>query len=204
MKKIYFSLLISAIASSVTFSQSLSFGVRGGINIANVSTTVGALPVGVTVTTASTNSKTGFQFGGYLKIMTSEKFGIQPELIYSQMGASAPSGQTGSVDFNYLSIPVLLRYNVTENFSLQAGPQLGILLAANQSNGSTSINVKDQTNGTDFGGAFGIGLDFGKFNAGARYYLGFSNLIKNVPLGLDIQQKNYAFQLVLGYELFGK
>jgi hypothetical protein len=204
MKKVYLTSLVIAVAFSAAFSQGVSGGIRAGMNVANLSSSVGSVPQGVSVTTADTNTKVGFQFGAYLKIMTSEKFGIQPELIYSQMGASAPTGQTGSLNLNYLSIPVLLRFNVTKNFSLQAGPQLGVLLAASQSNGSTTIDTKDATNATDLGGAFGFGLDFGKFNVGARYYLGFSNLIKDLPAGFDIKQKTNAFQLVLGYQLFGK
>ncbi|NOS94292.1 MAG: PorT family protein [Cyclobacteriaceae bacterium] len=198
MKKIYFSLLISAVASSVAFSQSLSFGVRGGINIAKETASSGS-------TSVSSDSRVGLMLGTYLTVMTSDKFGIQPELVYSSFGGSASiSGQTVSDSFNYLSVPVLLRYNLSENFNIHAGPQLGILLSATSSAGSNSVDIKDQVNGVDFGGAFGLGADFGSFNAGARYYLGFSNLIKNVPQGLDLKQTNSAIQLFVGYTLFKK
>ncbi len=198
MKKIYFSLLISAIASSVAFSQNISGGVRGGINIANQSASSGSV-------SASIGSKVGFMIGGYATIMTSDKFGIQPELVYSTLGSEASSsGVSVTTSFGYLSLPVLLRYNITENFNLHAGPQLGILLSATQSAGSSSVDIKDGVTSADFGAAFGLGVDFGKFNAGARYYLGFSNTVKNVPQGFDTKVTNNAFQLFLGYTLFGK
>ncbi len=177
------------------FSQSVSGGLRLGMNIANNNITFGGVSI-------SPSSKIGLMLGGYLTVMTSEKFGVQPELVYSQMGFTlSSSGQTVNTSFNYLSLPVILRYNVAQNFSLQAGPQLGILLAANSSNGSQTVDIKDQATGVDFGGAFGFGLDFGKFNAGARYYLGFSNLIKDTK-GTDAKQTNNAFQLFIGYSLF--
>ncbi len=198
MKKIILSLLIVTSLFSVGFSQSLSFGLRGGINIAKESASSGSVSV-------STDSKVGLMIGTYLTVMTSDKFGIQPELVYSSFGGSASvSGKTATDSYNYLSLPVMLRYNVSENISLQAGPQLGILLSATSSSGSISVDVKDQLNGIDFGGAFGLGFDFGKFNAGARYYLGFSNLIKNVPQGSDVKLTNSAIQLFVGYTLFKK
>ncbi|MFM8741389.1 MAG: hypothetical protein ACKOC0_14475, partial [Cytophagales bacterium] len=61
-----------------------------------------------------------------------------------------------------------------------------------------------QLHGIDFGGAFGLGLDCGSFNAGARYYLGLSNILKNVPTGSDLKQTNNAVQLFVGYTLFKK
>jgi hypothetical protein len=198
MKKIYLSSLFIAASLSAVFSQTVSFGIRGGINIAKETASSGSLSV-------STDSKVGLMLGTYLTVMTSDKFGIQPELVYSSFGGSANvSGQTATDSYSYLSLPVLLRYNLSENISLQAGPQLGILLSATSSVGSSSIDVKDQLNGIDFGGAFGLGFDFGAFNAGARYYLGFSNLIKNVPQGVDVKQTNSAIQLFIGYSLFKK
>jgi hypothetical protein len=81
MKKVYLTSLVIAVAFSAAFSQGVSGGIRAGMNVANLSSSVGSVPQGVSVTTADTNTKVGFQFGAYLKIMTSEKFGIQPELI---------------------------------------------------------------------------------------------------------------------------
>jgi Outer membrane protein beta-barrel domain len=204
MKKSILSVLLVATCLSYVFSQSIGGGLRLGMNIANQSTSVGNLPPGVNATVTPTSAKIGFQIGGYLKIMTSEKFGIQPEIVYSQMGFSAPSGQTGKANFNYLSIPVLLRYNLTENVNIHAGPQLGFVLAASETDGTNTVDIKNEINGLDFGGGFGLGVDFGKFNAGARYYLGLSNLIKNVPTGIDVAQKNNAIQIFVGYQLFGK
>lgn len=198
MKKLFLSVSLIAIVTTVAFSQSVSGGLRLGMNIANQTTSLGG-------TSISASAKVGLMAGGYLTIMTSEKFGIQPELVFSQFGASASSGGTSmSNNFNYLSLPVILRYNVTPNFNLQAGPQLGILLSASQTSGSTTVDIKDQANGIDFGLVFGAGIDFGKFNGGIRYYIGLTNLQKNVPQGLDLKTTNSGIQIFIGYALFGK
>ncbi len=195
MKKIITLLFVCFVASGA-YAQSLSFGIRGGVNIAKESVSSSGVSI-------STDSKAGLMLGTYLTVMTSEKFGFQPELVYSSFGGSATiNGQTATDNYNYLSLPVMLRFNASENISIQAGPQLGFLLSAKSSVGSQSIDVKDQMNGIDFGAAFGLGFDFGSFNAGARYYLGLSNVIKNVPTGFDIKQTNTAIQLFVGYTLF--
>lgn len=181
----------------ILFSQGIHVGIKGGINIANQSFTTSGV-------SRDTDSKIGLMLGGYLTIMISNKFDIQPELVYSQMGYSLASLNPKLVNsYDYLSLPIILKYSVYKNFSLQAGPQLGILLAASSTNGINTIDIKDSTTGLDFGGTFGIGLDFGKFNGGARYYLGFSNLYKNPPAP-DFKQANYAYQLFISYTILGK
>jgi hypothetical protein len=137
--------------------------------------------------------------------MSSKKFGFQPELIYSQMGYKATSLFSESSSYSYLSLPLLLRYNLTDNFSLQAGPQVSYLLTASSKGNFGIKNIANETSTLDLGGTFGFGLDFGKFNAGGRYYLGFSNLQKNYnPNSGDLEITNNAFQLFIGYKLFGK
>jgi hypothetical protein len=230
MKKIYLSSLFIVATFSAVFSQSVSGGLRAGMNIANQNISIGSLPQGVNATIPKLDPKIGFLVGGYLKIMISEKFGIQPEVVFSQMGYNQNNTESisnGNLTFNlnekniasfgYLSLPVMFRYNITENFNLQAGPQLGILLSASGTteisgapagsgiiNGSKTEDIKKGYSDIDFGGTLGLGVDFGKFNAGARYYLGLSNLLKDVPSGFDIKGTNNSIQVFVGYQLFGK
>lgn len=222
MKKIYLSALLINITFSGVLSQGISGGIRGGMNISNQSFTTSPPPG------TSSNSIFGLIAGVYVTLAISENFGIQPELVFSQMGYSAngmvniapPNLPANSLNFksvvniNYLCLPILLRYNFTKNFSLQAGPQLGYLLSAKASAeispvptgfpGSSTLDIKDQINTIEFGAVFGLGADFGKFNAGARYNLGFSNLNKNVAAGTSDKTTNNAIQILVGYKLFGK
>jgi Outer membrane protein beta-barrel domain len=203
MKKIILSAALVALCSVLSFAQGISGGVRAGVNLANIKSSGS----GVSITS---DTKVGLLLGGYLKIMISEKFGIQPELVYSQLGGSTSFsgfGQTTTTtsNLNYLSVPIMARYNITENFNLQAGPQLAFLLSASDKSGSAAaVDIKEQLNSLDLGLAFGLGVDFGKFNAGARYALGLSNLVKNVQAGSDGKSTNNTIQLFVGYQLFGK
>ena len=101
-----------------------------------------------------------------------------------------------------MSLPVFLRYNVSDNFHFLVGPQLGILLAAKATSGGISADIKDSFNSTDFAAVVGLGLDFGPLNVGARYNIGLSNIEKDATGGETV--KNMVFQIVAGYKLFGK
>ena len=71
-----FSVLLFASSFTIVFSQKVSGGLRLGMNIANQTSTLNGLSF-------SADSKIGLMAGAYLTIMTSDKFGIQPELVYS-------------------------------------------------------------------------------------------------------------------------
>jgi hypothetical protein len=197
MKKLLLPICILLAGVVTANAQSFSIGARAGLNFATekVSSSFGSI---------SPNNRTSILLGGYAKIMFTEKMGIQPELFYSGLGAteSDPTAGTTTTKTNYLSIPVFFRYNIVPQFHLLAGPQLGILLSAKQSDNSGTTDIKDQLNSSDFGGTIGAGVDFGPFNGGLRYNFGFSNIAKNTSGGYTV--KNSVVQLVVGFKLFGK
>lgn len=193
MKKVFLSFVFVVVASAA-FAQ-VSGGIRLGMNLANQKQEFDGESL-------NGSSKVGVLGGLYLVANVTEKFAIQPELVFSALGSTDPDFDEIKYNFNYISLPVMLRYNISENFNLQAGPQLGFLMSAKATDGDDSVDLKDEMKGIDFGAAFGAGVDFGKFNAGARYYLGFSN-IADVADQEDFSIKNSGFQIFVGYRLFG-
>jgi hypothetical protein len=183
----------------MAFSQ-VSGGIRLGVNLANQK--LEALGISVTP-----DSKLGLLGGLYLTANVTDKFAIQPELTFSSMGSKDTSdGEEFVAKLNYLSLPVLLRYNITENINIHVGPQLGFLLSAKGEVDGDSEDIKDQYKGIDFGAAVGLGVDFGKFNGGLRYVAGLSNIndIGEIDgFDLDLSVKNNSFQIFVGYRLFG-
>jgi hypothetical protein len=189
MKKLLSIAFVLALTAGFAQAQGISIGARAGLNLAKQTYSGSGI-------TASPDGRTSFILGGYATIMFSDKLGLQPELFYSGTGASAGSAVE---KINYLTLPVFLRYNVTDNVHFLAGPQLGVLLSAKDDAGN---DIKDQVNSSDFGIVPGVGVDFGPFNAGLRYSLGLSNIAKNASSGFTV--KNNVFQVVVGYRLFGK
>ena len=176
------------------FAQGVSFGLKGGLNISNVDASGGGLSL-------DTKTLVGFHLGGYFTAMLTGNLGIQPELLYSTQGDVYDIlGSSYTTHLNYITIPVLLRYNINDMFSFHVGPQLGLLTSANVVSGSTTTDVKDQTNGTDFSLAFGGTIDLPmKINLTARYCLGLSDIDKNS----NSTTKTTNFQLSVGYKIFG-
>ena len=180
MKKIILTLAV-VFAFGYANAQKAKFGVKGGLNIATLTGDV-----------EDASSLIGFQIGGFAEIKISEKFSIQPELMYSSQGASSDLG--GDLKLDYINIPVMAKFYVAKSFSLEAGPQIGFLVSAK----ADGEDVKDFVSSTDFGFNFGAGYDFTeKLSAGLRYNLGLSN-VDDSDSGDSI--KNAVISITLGYK----
>ncbi|CAM1354821.1 porin family protein [Tenacibaculum insulae] len=194
MKKVLLSIAMVAVGFTVN-AQEVTFGAKAGLNIANVS--------GDNV--ENNDARTSFHVGGVAEIEISDKFSIQPELLYSEQGFKVESEQMGfnveeTLKLSYLNIPVIAKYYVAEGFSLEAGPQIGFLMSAKAkveaAGQSAEEDVKDDLKSIDFGLNFGAGykLDNG-LNFSARYNLGLSNISEDD----DNEVKNGVFQISVGY-----
>lgn len=173
-------------------AQEVEFGVKGGVNIATITGDV-----------EDVTAKVGFHVGGFAEIKISDKFSVQPELLFSTQGAKSEYSYSESAGFTeeysdklnltYINIPIMAKFYVTEGFSLEAGPQIGFLMSAKNKqeytltgggmdiNGSEEIDMKDFYNTVDFGLNFGVGYKFTEnLSAGVRYNVGLSDINKEI------------------------
>jgi len=190
MKKLY--LLLLTVFSLAAANAQVQFGVKAG---ANFSTFTGDNSEGV-------KTKVGFNGGAFVALPLFSSFSLQPEVVYSGQGFKVDEqGASGSLNANYLNIPVLFKYNNPSGFLAETGPQLGFLMSAKIKSGGQSEDYKDFLNSTDFSWAFGIGYLVKSVNIGidARYNLGLSNIAKDSG---DEKVKNSVFQVGLFY-VFG-
>jgi hypothetical protein len=185
MKKIILSSIAVLAFGFANAQDGASFGVKGGLNMATISGAEGA------------SSLLAFHMGGFAEFNVSDKFAVQPELLYSMQGAKYSAfGTSYTTNLNYLIVPVMAKYFVTDAISINAGPQLGILMSAK----SEGIDVKDGYNTTDFGLNIGGGYNIGdNMMLDLRYNLGFSELAKDKVAG-DSANKNAVIQLSFGYK----
>lgn len=166
MKKIILA-AIAVMAFGFTNAQETRFGIKGGINL---STLTGEYE-------DDTKSLVGFTVGGFAEIKVIERLAIQPELLYSAQGAKFEDA-FGKYDanLNYLNIPVLAKFFITKQFTVEAGPQIGFLLSAK----IDGEDAKDFYKSADFGFNFGAGYNFtDNFSAGIRYTVGLSGVYDN-------------------------
>ncbi len=197
MKKVILT-AVAVFAFGFANAQDVKFGVKGGLNIATFSGDV-----------KDNSSIVGFHVGGFTEIKVSEKFSVQPELLYSTQGSKFEryfNSIKTDVQYKlaYLNLPVMAKYYVASKFSLEAGPQIGFLTSAKAvvtALGATADgDVKEQFKSIDFGVNFGAGYDFTEnISAGLRYNLGLSNIAKT-PEGNDSKLGNNVFSLSLGYK----
>jgi hypothetical protein len=180
MKKVLLVTAITIFGLANVNAQDVDFGIKGGLNFASVTNT------------AKDQIVTAFNIGAMAEIKISEKFSLQPELMYSGQGYDTDNGIDGIIALNYLNIPFMAKYYVTKKFSLEAGPQIGFLLSTK----GGQEDYKDLFKTTDFGVNMGIGYkqDNG-LNYGVRYVLGLSN-INDVG---GVTNKNGVLQLSVGY-----
>jgi hypothetical protein len=172
--------------------KDMSFGVKGGLNISSISNAEGD---GVT-----SSALVGFHAGVFGEFMLSDKFGLQPEVLYSSQGVKIKfDGDKGDQKLDYIIIPVMAKYYVADAFSLELGPQIGFLTSAKVKSGGVSVSDKEFFKSTDFGINFGGGYDVTKnIILAARYNLGITRIQKDLSPG-EKESKNSVFQISLGY-----
>ena len=188
----------AVLAFAFSNAQETKFGVKAGVNLHTLTGDV-----------EDQSSKIGFQAGAFAEFKLSDKFAIQPELLYSTQGTKFEEGDDEiKYNLSYLNIPVMAKYYVAEKFSLEAGPQIGFLLSAKGKydfvedgvSVSGDEDIKDSFESIDFGLNFGAGYDFTEnLSAGLRYNLGLSNIAKTED-GNDSKVKNGVFSLSVGYK----
>lgn len=204
MKKLFLFVVAIAITTSISQAQEVKFGVKGGVNFANMTVDdIGKL-----------KSRSAFHIGGLLEITFSEFLSIQPEVLYSLQGAKhIDKGHIGlniDIELDYIQVPVMAKFYVTDGFSLEVGPQISFLVSSKSEyegtiSGSGNVEGEDLFDFSSIDISIGLGasyqLPMGVFFT-ARYNLGKTNLNNGIIYEStfeDIKIYNRVFQLSAGY-----
>ena len=154
----------------------------------------------------------GFNAGLFVEIPISDKFTFQPEILYSAQGSKSegPLNVEGTIynveatlKFNYINIPLMFKYHVDKNFSLEAGPYVGFLASSKlkakiEGLGTETIDMNDNLKSTDIGLGIGMNYEFSDvIFANARYQGGLTQIGDAASGGNNI--KNSVFQIGLGF-----
>lgn len=192
MKKILLYFAATVFGVSVAQSQELRLGAKVGVNFSSISGDENEFLSGLT----------SFHIGGLVEIPISEKFSIQPELLYSMQGATEeysviPNGGFGvkyenDLKLDYINIPIMAKYYVINGLSIEAGPQFGILVSAKAEGELTELemresesfdkDVKDSFKTFDIG--FGLGASF-RLDSDVFLSLRFNKGISQINEDLD-------------------
>ena len=176
-----------------TTDRSVSFGVKGGVNFSTISGDDFDSP----------DSRTSFHVGVLAEFPMGDMFSLQTEALYSGQGfeydvPGVDGEEHVEYQLDYLAVPVLAKFYVTNGFSIEAGPQFAFVV-----NEELDTNPTDDPGDTDLDNAesFALGIagglsfqtEMGLFATG-RYVYGLSEVFDNVD------SKNSVFQIGLGYK----
>ncbi len=133
----------------------MKFGIRGGINLANINQDFETIPIDVDdiplQISFDKSNYTTFDFGGFFEYWFSNTIGIQVNGLYNMKGVKAKAGFNtsfdtlgfiadvdgdieGTVKLTYISFPVLAKIAFSEGNAVRpyliVGPEVGFLNAA--------------------------------------------------------------------------
>jgi opacity protein-like surface antigen len=215
MKKLLAGAVTALIVTSSAFAQSsddkgssnsLHFGIRGGLNLA-------AIVQDDDAPNFDTKMKPGFQAGVYLQLPITSGFSVQPEVLYSQKGYKADGTIFGTdydfrVTTNYIDVPLLAKFTPIKNFGLVVGPQFSFLTNTTTKFSAGGSQIEDQIDNDNdnlrkniLGGL--VGLEAGvtdNITLSARYALDFQ---KNNGDGTSnsLRYRNQVVSFTVGLQL---
>jgi opacity protein-like surface antigen len=158
MKKLILGLTIAASLSvnaqeKTTSSSPVTFGVKAGFNASTLSK--------VDQYDNDQKLKPGFNAGVFANIPVAEKFSIQPELLFNQLGSKTEEREVyyvnsdkyrREVDYkktlSYLAVPVMVQYNILPQLYVEAGPEFGFLLGGKDKGDITTVKTSGNTTTT--------------------------------------------------------
>lgn len=194
MKKIVGALFLVIALSGVANAQRFTVGGKAGANLTKI-----------TGKAFKEEFNLGYNLGVFAEVDINKKWGIQPELIWNQVQTHPASGidpilnnwqnNTSSIQLNYLTIPVLLRYNVGSLLTFNLGPQFGILTSKDK---NLWANSKEAFKSGDLSMVGGVQVNFGHLRAYGRYLAGLSNIS---DIGTQDKWKSQSLQFGVGVAL---
>lgn len=180
-KTISFFLVAIFSFSFLTIDAQNAIGVKGGVNIANLSGFNG-------------RSRISGHGGLFLHHTINRNWCFQPELLFSGEGQRYFSnGDEHTLALNYLQVPLMIQYYPVPNIYLEAGPQVGLLVsAADKINGldEAHTNAKEDFSTAQIALSLGAGIKvseqiilYGRYNFGLTDVSIFDNIIDHSQVG---------------------
>lgn len=209
LQKIIALAFVSVLISSAAFAQTSESGIKGGLNLSNMSTDG----------SSDDNLRPGIHVGVFNKIGFTEQFAVQPELLYSTKGLKMNYDDEAFADgesrfnINYIDLPVKFVFNLSEDFSFEFGPYVSYLLSSNIETDAEVLDYfdidetdeidRDNFNVWGYGLTGGLGFEMNPFIFGFNYQMGLSPVAKDdtdaeAMLG---DAKNNVIQLYVGIKL---
>ncbi len=163
--------LILAIAIVAPATAQMSYGVKAGVNYADVSFD-GDVP---------SSGRVGLLAGGFVTIPLFGWLAVQPEVIYTVKGTTVDVADIKSdLIVDYVEVPLLARISIRRKIYVAVGPSMAFRVRARSRTafgGSTEeIDLKEDVESFDLGVVGAAGIDLGRWVFDGRYTHGLSDI----------------------------
>lgn len=215
MKKILAVIATIAIVMSISLNlngqdKKVKFGVKGGINVSNVTGSIREDFSGDAL-----KNYTGFHAGIAVNIPLAFGFAIQPELLYTQNGTKLSEEVLtneflANLSVGSIQLPIGIQWGIklgpVRPF-IAAIPYIGYSLShkieatLNGNKIDLSETAKDYWNAFDYGVGLGAGIDIWKFQVAAKYNWALGNLAKNMEAGEYVDLEDFNKSKIAGLEI---
>lgn len=145
--------------------------------------------------TSDTKARVGIVVGPEFEYTVSNRFSLAFGLNYSQQGCEQDKLDV-KYKMDYLTVPIVANFYVVKGLALKAGVQPGINLSAKID--PSEVKFDEAVKKFDLSIPVGLSYEFFNFVIDARYNFGVTKMFDLDKINLD--SKNLAFQLTLGYK----
>ena len=205
MKTLIITIVVAAmlLVGSTAEAQEKKFGVKGGLNLSNLSLE----------DNDDSNLRTGFHFSVWGAFPIATNLSVQPELQYSSDGTrwlqeTSEYSADASLKLDYIELPVSLVYNLARDVDFHLGPYVAFLANASSEatlkTGSSTLNLisdldKDNFKSTDFGMQAGMRFHLNPIYIGFGYKLGLTEVAQDNARNYFGDAANRSIRLSVGY-----
>jgi opacity protein-like surface antigen len=176
MKKYLLTFLLVC-ATTICMSQEITYGVRGAVNHSKLNFDPDP--------DFDNENRIGFAFGGFVDFGLSEKVSLLTEIQWSAEGS-----KDEAIRADYIKMPILLRFSLSDRFIIGVGPQPALK------------TWKDKDGFATFAVSGVAGIEYmitDELFIDARAYYGFSNVLDQDLT--DAKANNHVLQLGFGIKL---
>ncbi len=185
-------LLVLLLSNPLSFSQidKSTVGIKGGVNLNRISL----------YEFQNKENRIGYHFGAFGRLRLTEVFAFQPEVLFSTAATTIEyAGDLESnrvaVHLNYMDVPLVGSFYLSDNFNLQGGVYGSYLIRSTKGKSATDSETspaisQDRFNKVDMGLIAGASFEFRTLSFGLRYLKSLK------PVGdshSDSQGINYNF-----------
>lgn len=197
-------------------AQTFEAGVKVGLAITGLPHAGEVVDQIVGAPSGESSSKVGLTGGGYVTFPITSRIGFQPEALFVMRGVdlheAAANGGTVNVRFNYLDVPLLLKYRATDSASTDpkisgyvfGGPNFGIGMSSSAKLDAPGItkdlDVEPAFKTLDVGLTFGGGVECGRYLLEGRFTAGLTDVASTTYVHAD-SIRNQTFSILVGMKL---